>query len=182
MREEIESTAPQWIIARLGEDYNWWLESTSDDSAGPERLSGVLDPRQVTHLTPLLEKYRAHGLPSKLVMAAFKLYSLDSEIDEGRVRLALDEADELSEGGDLFAFPVIESEADGPYYEFLDALAAARVRLLNATHSYVQDCTEEEMFDELNALDTDRYFNADAMHCFDEIMQILDWSPAEWDR
>jgi len=52
-------------------------------------------------------------------------------------------------------------------------------RLLNAGH---HRCTVEEMQDELDALDHDRYFNADTMHAFDQITEILQWSTAEWDQ
>ena len=39
----------------------------------------------------------------------------------------------------------------------------------------------DEMEDELRALDADRYFSDDTIHVFDELTEILDWSPAEWD-
>ena len=41
--------------------------------------------------------------------------------------------------------------------------------------------TVEEMQEELETLDHDRYFNGDSLHVFDEINQILEWQPAEWD-
>jgi hypothetical protein len=37
------------------------------------------------------------------------------------------------------------------------------------------------MQEELETLDHDRYFNGDSLHVFDEINQILEWQPAEWD-
>jgi hypothetical protein len=36
---------------------------------------------------------------------------------------------------------------------------------------------EEELTAKLN----DRYFDGGTLHCYDEINEILSWSPAEWD-
>ena len=38
------------------------------------------------------------------------------------------------------------------------------------------------MQEELDALDRDRYIAAENIHCFDEINEMLQWSPAEWDE
>ena len=67
-----------------------------------------------------------------------------------------------------FVLPLIGEDETTGYHRFLELLSAARIRLLNATHRYAQPCTTDEMYDELDALDTDRYFNADQMHAFDE--------------
>jgi hypothetical protein len=82
----------------------------------------------------------------------------------------------------VFAVPIVGEDGGGPYYDFLEALSAARVRMLNATHHYAQPCTELEMFEELDGLDHDRYFSMESIHAFDEINEILQWSPAEWDE
>ncbi len=103
----------------------------------------------------------------------------ESEVAEGRLRLAPAGESILGGVADLFALPVVEGESEGPYYDFLDALGAARIRRLNATHHYAQACTEDEMYDELDAVDSERYFSADEIHVFDEINEILQWSPAE---
>ena len=179
MNEEIESNDVRWIVARLGEDLNWWLESTNLSGDAPPALCGVLDPRQVTHLAEILEQYEAYGLRPGQLETAFKLYSLESEVDEGRVRLAVNDDETFAAGSDVFALPLMEGEEDSPYALFLEALATARIRRINAEHKLTEKCTEEEMYAELDALDADRYFNADAKHCFEEITQILEWSPAE---
>jgi hypothetical protein len=181
MNEEIESNDIRWIVARLGDDLNWWLESTNLSGDGPAELCGILDPRQVTHLAETLEQYEAHGLRPGQLETAFKLFSLESEIDEGRVRLAINDSESFAAGSDVFALPIMEGEEESPYALFLEALATARIRKINAERRLTEKCTEEEMYAELDAIDATRYFNADAMHCFEEITQILDWSPAEWD-
>src|SRR5258708_14788985 len=94
---------PQWIVARLGDDFNWSLESTSDDDQPPVGNRSVLDPRQVAHLVQELEEYRPHGLRRQLLDDAFTLFTLESEIEEGRVRLAPSEGEAVGDGAELFA-------------------------------------------------------------------------------
>ena len=109
------------------------------------------------------------------------MYAAEAELSDGRLRLALADEDIFDTGAQLFAWPLIGEEGAGAYYDFLDALGAARIRLLNATHHYAQDCTELEMDEELDAVDQDRFLSAESIHAFDEINEILEWSPAEWD-
>jgi len=168
------------ITARLGEDFNWWLAPTPDDVPGEESPDrGVLDPRQVRHVLDALEEYRSFGVDMKLFGEVFRFYAIQSELGEGVVQL---EAAGADGDGDLFALPVIDDEDDGPYFDFLDALSAAHIRRLNATHEYAHGCTVEEMQEELDTLDSDRYFSARTIHVFEEINEILEWSPAEWDQ
>ena len=175
-------TPPKWIAVRLGHDMNWWLDETSADIYWGERGRGLLDPRQVAYLAEMLGEDQPPGFRRRLLDAAFQLFQLESEVDEDRLRLAPVDQDEFCAGEQIFALPVIEDEERGAYYDFLDALSAARIRQLNATHHYVRDCTELEMQEELDALDRDRYIAAENIHCFDEINEILQWSPAEWDE
>jgi len=176
-------TPPQWIIVRMGDDMNWWLQETSADIFWGDGGRGVLDPRQVAHVAETLEGYRPFGFQRHVLNDAFQLFELESEIDDERLRLAPLNQDEFEAGGgQIFALPVIENDESGAYYDFLDAISAARIRQLNATHEYIHDCTEAEMIEELDALDRDRYFTSESIHCFDEINEILEWSPAEWDE
>ena len=110
---------------------------------------------------------------------AFHVYALADEIDDGRLKLTLSDEDLGVASGELFALPIPGRDGEGPYYEFLDAIGAARVHKLNATHHYVSNCTEADMFDELDTLGLDRYFGSSTMHVFDEINEILEWEPAE---
>jgi hypothetical protein len=170
---------PLWINVRLGDDMNWWLEATSNDFAWPEGGLGVLDPRQVAHLIERLTDYRSHGLTPRRFTDAFHVYSLASEMEDGLLKLTVSEEGLGAAGGELFALPILEQDGEGPYYEFLDALGAARIRKLNATHHYARNRTEADMFEELDTLDLDRYFGSTTMHVFDEINEILEWEPAE---
>ena len=175
-------TPPKWIVVRLGGDMNWWLDEASTDVYWGEGARGLLDPRQVEYLVEMLEEYQSYGFQRQLIDDAFQLFQLESELDDDRLRLAPAEQDEFDGGGQLFALPLINDEETGVYYDFLDALSAARICKLNATHNYVRDCTESEMQEELAALDRDRYVASENIHCFEAINEILQWSPAEWDE
>jgi hypothetical protein len=171
----------QWVVAKLGEDFNWWITETSGDTRDQSEPRSILDPRQVAHLKQTLETYRPHGLRPEKLRAAFQMFSLESEIAEGQARLSAVDQPFDSDESDLFALPVREEDGEGSYETFLDALSAAHIRKLNAAHHYVQPCSADEMDEELDAIDSDRYFSADIIHAFDEINEILEWSPAEWD-
>jgi hypothetical protein len=169
------------IVARLGTDLNWWVApdpGAEDVAATP---LGVLDPRQVQVLADLLPGYSPYGLTARQVADAFRAYSLAGELDEGLVRLTPLRGG-LLDAGDSFAVPAIETDGDSPYYDFLEALSLARVRRLNETRHYAQDCTVDDLRGELDVLDQDRYFSADAIHPFDEVNEILEWHPADWDE
>jgi hypothetical protein len=171
--------APERITARLGEDFNWWVESTDTDLP---HARGVLDPRQVAHLVQTLDEYRRFGYRPGQLAGAFQAYRLDAELNEGEIRLAATDQSILEDGGEVFALPLVGDEQDGPYYNLLEAVSAARIRQLNATHHFVHQCTVDEMTEELDLLDSDRYFSDETIHVFDELNEILEWSPAEWDE
>ena len=158
--------APERMTARLGDDYNWWIESTDSDAP---HARGVLDPRQLTHLVQTLDNYRRFGYRPEQLAGAFQAYRLDAELNEGEIRLAATHQSFLEDAGELFALPLIGNEQDGPYFDFLEAIGDARIRRLNATHHYARNCTADEMNEELDALDSDRYFSEDTIHAFDEL-------------
>ncbi len=174
-------TPPHWIVIRLDEDMNWWLDETSDDMDRSSGDRSILDPRQVSHLVEALDQYRPHGLRPEQFAAAFQVYAMQSELSDGRLKLILTDESIIDTGAQLFALPLIGEEDAGAYSKFVDTISAARVRLLNKTHHYARDCTELDMLEELDALDRDRFFSAETMHVFDEINEILEWSPAEWE-
>src|SRR5262245_3279080 len=146
---------PQRIIVRLGDDYNWWVDS-ADEEAPTSRVRSVLDPRQVAHLIQTLDEYRTYGYRPEQLTEAFYAYRIDSEISEGVLRLAAADQSLFEEGNEAFALPVITEDEDGAYYDFLDTVSTAHIRKLNATHRYAHQCTEDEMSEELNTLDADR--------------------------
>jgi hypothetical protein len=174
------NAAPTWIIARLDDDFNWWLDRTSDESGTATHNRGLLDPRQVIQLIEALDTFRTYGYRRDQLANAFQLYCLESEIADGTIRLAPTNED-LFSSGELFALPNLGEDGDGPYFTLLDFVTQARVRQLNKTHHYARNCTDQDLTEELDAVDASRYFDADQIHVFDEITEILEWSPAEWD-
>ena len=172
-------TPPKWIIVRLGGDLNWWLAEASSDVYSSESARGLLDPSQVAYLVEMLDEYQSHSYDRQLLNAAFQLFEVESELDDDRLRLAPVDGDVFGSTEQLFALPLVGDEGTGPYYDFLDAITAARIRKLNTTHHYARPCTDLEMQEELDALDRDRYFTSEDIHCFNEILQ---WSPVEWDE
>jgi hypothetical protein len=172
---------PQQLVVRLGEDFNWWIFPAPEEPDSPLANRSVLDPRQLRHVVEALAKYRQHGLDLKSFAQAFYFYALSSEISDGLLQLEATNTGFADGETELFALPVIDDD-DGPYFDFIDQLSDARIHYLNSTHQYTHACTLDEMQDELAALDHDRYFSTETMHAFDEVNQILEWSPAEWDE
>lgn len=169
------------IIVRLGDDMNWWLDTREESaSAALPAPHGVLDPRQVRHLVESAEGLRAHGFAAQSLAAGLQAFAIQAELAEGVLQLVATD-DNLLNGEELFALPRIDADGDGAYFDLLDALGVARVGQLNATHEYSQACTVDDMQEELEALEQDRYFSAENIHAFDAISEILDWAPAEWD-
>ncbi len=163
------------MIIKLGDDLNWWVVETSVDRTGDAAPRGLLDPRQVSHVVTQLADYAEFGLTDHKLADAFHLYILETELSDGRLRLARTDDNLLDTGAELFALP------NEHYDDFLETLSAAHIRRLNSQHRFTRPCTKEEMFDELDLLDNDRYFNSDQLHSFDEINEILEWNPAQWD-
>ncbi len=165
---------PRELTVRLRDDLNWWTDETSP--------RGVLDPRQVAHLVDALDAYEPYGLTREQFNDAFQVYAAESELADDQLRLVAVDEPIHHTGEQLFALPLTTADDDNPYTRFLGALGAARIRLLNTTYHYARACTETEMYDELDALDSDRYFSDDTIHVFDELNEILTWQPAEWDE
>jgi hypothetical protein len=170
------------MIVRLGDDSNWWVDQTSDGSPATFRRRHVLDPRQVDHLARALQDYDRFGCGPRQFASAFQAFEAESEQADGRLRLKSCGEDLAESASPLFAWPRVDEQDEGPYLDFLEAVGDARIRLLNATHHYARACTESEMYEELDTLDQDRYFSAENIHVFDEINEILEWKPAQWDE
>jgi hypothetical protein len=174
-----KSIAPRWITVRLGDDLNWWLDQTSETSQPCGGHRGILDPRQISQLIEVLHEYRRYGFHPQQFADAFQIFAVETETAQDRLRLAPTDEDIFSATGGTFALPVTGDDNEGAYDDFLDAMSAARIRRLNATHHYARNCTQLDMEEELSALGTDRYFSSETIHVFDEINEILQWSPTE---
>lgn len=166
---------------RLGNDMNWWVEKTSDEIFWPREGLSVLDPRQFRDIAERLGEYYAIGFHRTTFAKAFALFTVESEMDEGRLRLKIALQPGEDAGDKLFALPLFVDDEQSTYRDLVDNLIELRVKLLNKTHHYVHAVDDLELEEELVAKLNDRYFNGGSLHCYDEINEILSWSPAEWD-
>jgi len=178
---EKEIILPQWIVVRLGNDMNWWVEKTSDEIYWPREGLSVLDPRQFRDLVERLGEYYAVGLKRATFAKAFALFTAESEMDEGRLRLKIALQPGEDAGDKLFALPLFVDDEQSSYRDLVDNLIELRVKLLNKTHHYAHAVDDLELEEELLAKLNDRYFNGGSLHCYDEVNEILSWTPAEWD-
>jgi hypothetical protein len=166
-----------WCIVKLETDLNWWVSETDylPDRSDDELLS-ILDPKQVEYIFDLLEPLRGFGLQNDIVMRAFLRFAIDGDLGDGHVRLVATE-EEIGESDEkLFALPNLFSESGSGYAEFLDHISLLRIKYLNSSHSFTQQLTVSELEDEVR----EGYEPAGALplHAFQEIANILEYSPA----
>ena len=180
-RVEKDIILPQWIVVRLGNDLNWWVEKASEDIYWPSGGLSVLDPGQFRDIAERLEVYRDVGFQRATLKKAFVLFTPEVEMAEGRLRLKIALQPGEDGGEKLFALPLFKDEEQSAFRDLVDNLIEMRVKLLNKTHHYVHAVDEMDLEEELLAKLNDRYFNGGNLHCYDEINEILSWSPAEWD-
>ncbi|MBI5395456.1 MAG: hypothetical protein HZA91_09200 [Verrucomicrobia bacterium] len=179
--ERTTTTTPRWIVARLGDDMNWWVREASDEIYWPKEGLSLLDPRQFHDVLERLQTCRPYGYKPESFARAFQLFEVQSELADGELRLR--PARMVEDGGEaqnLFAMPVIASEEDSRYGDFVEAVEGWRLKMLNKTHHYGNDVDALDLEGELEAKANDRYFSGSAVHCYHELSDILSWSPAEW--
>jgi hypothetical protein len=173
--------SPAWLVVRLGNDLNWWADEASEETYWPDQGLSVLDPRQFRDVLERVAEYRGEGFDLKTFARAFRLFTVDAELPDGRLRLTalrqpLDEGD-----AKLFALPDFSSEEESGYRDLVDSLVEMRVKLLNRTHRYAANLDALDLEEELQDRANDRYFDGTNIHCYDELNEILKWAPAEWD-
>ncbi len=175
------SASLDWCIVRLGEDHNWWVDEISDPVRWDVDGLSIIDPRQVAHLLDLVEPLRDYGFDEDLLEGAFIPFRIEKEAGEGRVRLkrvkdTLFESDEK-----LFALADTLDEENGPYADLLDHLTRCRVKLLNDVFDFESKLTVDEMEDEIREDQNASFIEGKAIHTFDELCAILDYTPAGWE-
>lgn len=178
---EKQQILPQWMVVRLGNDMNWWVEKTSEDIYWPREGLSVLDPRQFRDVVDRLQEYSAVGFRRSVLTRAFALFVRETDMEEGRLRLKLAQKPEEGAGDKFFALPLVVDAEEGAYRDLVEHLIEMRVKLVNKTHHYVRKVDDLDLEEELQAKLNDRYFEGGALHSYDEINEILGWSPADWD-
>ncbi|MDR2667515.1 MAG: hypothetical protein LBB38_00515 [Puniceicoccales bacterium] len=166
-----------WCIAKLESDFNWWIEETDNLPVNPDedRIS-ILDPKQVEYIFDLMDPLREFGLRGDMILPAFRAFSIDKDLGDGRIRLvATDE--KIGESDEkLFALPNIFGESSGGYAEFLDHISLLRIKYLNSVHKFTQQLTVNELEEEVR--DCVESMGAVPLHIFYEIANILEYCPA----
>jgi len=175
------TTALEWCIVRLGEDQNWWVDEVSDPVRWDVDGLSIIDPRQVSHLTDLVEPLRDYGFDQDVFEAAFIPFRIERDLGHGRVRLkrvkeSLFESDEK-----LFALPDHLDEENGPYADLLDHITRCRVKMLNEIFDFEAKLTVDEVEDQLREDQNTNFIEGKAVHAFDELTDILDFVPEGWD-
>ncbi len=175
------SASLDWCIVRLGEDHNWWVDEISDPVRWDVDGLSITDPRQVSHLLDLVEPLRDYGFDEDLLEAAFIAFRIDKEAGQGRVRLKRVKDTLFESEEKLFALADILDEENGPYADLLDHLTRCRVKLLNDVFDFESKLTVDEMEDEIREDQNASFIEGKAIHTFDELCAILDYTPAGWE-
>ncbi len=166
-----------WCTVRLGNDMNWWVEEISDEIHWDVDGLGILDPRQFSHITDLLEPLQAYDFEPQIVENAFYGFAIDKELKKERVRLTRSNNSLLDSEEVLFALPDVIDEEKGPYADFLTHITRLRVRLLNDLIDFNEALTVEELEEEIRDRQNADFLEGRATHFFQEITSILEYVP-----
>ena len=81
----------------------------------------------------------------------------------------------------LFALPDVVDDENGPYADLLDHLTRCRVKMLNDIIEFESALTVDEAEDEIREEQNASFMEGAAIHVFDELGAILDYTPAGFD-
>jgi len=171
-----------WCIVRLGEDHNWWVDEVSDPVRWDTDGLGIIDPRQAAHLIELCEPLRDYGFDQDRFEAAFIPFRIEKEAPKSRVRLKRVKDSVFDSEEKLFLLADVVDDENGPFADLLDHLTRARVKLLNDVFKFESKLTVDEVEDELREDLNASFIEGKAVHVFDEILAILDYTPAGFDE
>lgn len=171
-----------WCIVRLGEDHNWWVDEVSDPVRWDTDGLSIIDPRQVAHLVELCEPLRDYGFDQDVFEAAFISFRIEKEAGKGRIRLKRVKDSIFDSDEKLFILADVVDDENGPFADLLDHLTRCRVKLLNDVFKFEAKLTVDEVEDELREEQNASFIEGKAVHVFDELCSILDYTPAGFDE
>jgi hypothetical protein len=171
-----------WCVVRLGEDHNWWVDEVSDPVRWDTDGLSIVDPRQVAHLIELCEPLRDYGFDQDVFEAAFISFRIEKEAGKARVRLKRVKDSIFDSDEKLFILADVVDDENGPFADLLDHLTRCRVKLLNDVFKFEAKLTVDEVEDELREDQNASFIEGKAVHVFDELCAILDYSPAGFDE
>ncbi|ATC62596.1 hypothetical protein CMV30_00625 [Nibricoccus aquaticus] len=175
------STTLDWCSVRLGEDHNWWVTEVSDSVRWDADGLSIIDPRQVAHLLELVEPLRDYGFDQDILDAAFIAFRIEKDLGDGKVRLKRVKDSIVESDDKLFALADILDEENGPYADLLDHLTRCRVKMLNDLFNFESKLTVDEVEDEIREDQNTNFIEGKAVHTFEEVTDILEYTPAGWD-
>ena len=170
-----------WCTVRLGEDHNWWVQEVSDSVRWDVDGLSIIDPRQVAHLVEMVEPLRDYGFDQDIMELAFLPFRIQKDLGAGSVRLKRVKDSIFESDEKLFALPDILDEENGPYADLLDHLTRCRVKMLNDLFNFESKLTVDEVEDEIREDQNASFIEGKAVHTFDELIAILDFTPAGWE-
>jgi hypothetical protein len=171
-----------WCIVRLGEDMNWWVDEVSDPVRWDTDGLSIVDPRQAAHLIELCEPLRDYGFDQDVFEGAFIPFRIEKEATNGRVRLKRVKDSVFDSDEKLFLLADVVDDENGPFADLLDHLTRCRVKLLNDVFKFEAKLTVDEVEDELREDQNASFIEGKAVHVFDELCAILDFTPAGFDE
>ncbi len=171
-----------WCIVRLGEDHNWWVDEVSDPVRWDTDGLSIIDPRQAAHLIDLCEPLRDYGFDQDLFEAAFIPFRIEKEAAKGKIRLKRVKDSVFDSDEKLFVLADVVDDENGPFADLLDHLTRCRVKLLNDVFKFESKLTVDEVEDELREEQNASFIEGKAVHVFDELCAILDYTPAGFDE
>lgn len=167
----------EWCIVRLGEDHNWWVDEVSDPVHWDVDGLSIIDPRQVDHIIELIEPLREYGFDQDVFERAFIPFRIAKDLGKGKVRLTRIKQPLLESEEKLFALPDVIDEENGPYADFLDHITRLRVKMLNEILDLEEKLTVDEVEDQIREAQNSDFIEGKAVHLFNEITAILDYTP-----
>lgn len=170
-----------WCIVRLGEDHNWWVEEISNDVYWDVDGLSIIDPRQLTYITELLEPLNDYGFDTDIFEAAFFSLRIQKELGEGRIRLVRVKESILDTEEKLFALPDVVNDEIGAYADFLEHIIRLRVKFLNDVIEFEKKLTIDEVEEEIREDENNNFLEGRAVHVFHEIVTILEYVPAGYE-
>jgi hypothetical protein len=167
----------EWCVVRLGEDHNWWVDEVSDPVHWDVDGLSIIDPRQVDHIIELIDPLREYGFDQDVFERAFIPFRIAKDLGKGKVRLTRVKHPLLESEEKLFALPDVIDEENGPYADFLDHITRLRVKMLNEILDLEEKLTVDEVEDQIREAQNTDFIEGKAVHLFNEITAILDFTP-----
>lgn len=142
----------------------------------------IVDPRQTAHLIELCEPLRDYGFDQDIFESAFIPFRIEKEAGKGKIRLKRIKDSVFDSEEKLFILADVVDDENGPFADLLDHLTRCRVKLLNDVFKFEAKLTVDEVEDELREEQNASFIEGKAVHVFDELCSILDYSPAGFDE